>query len=197
MADTYINTTGSISVGSTAGSGQSLNILRNFRSGSGVNVNTSVDFLRTFYRDKTQSNTDPRSYNRPMAFTGFRGAFVYRIDIVTFQNCSNHANYHDATDGVLQLRVTGGTGGTFTILSSAGNRTIASGAIATWNNLAGTYGSNYRGDYTLSIYQEINGIQVVINADYMRCFENGYGQSNISFESINFYNGSSFYNKGN
>jgi hypothetical protein len=198
MADTYINPSGSISVGNTAGSGQSLNILKNFRTSTGVNVNTSVDFLRTFFRDKTQSTTDPRAYNRPMAFTGFRGGMVFRMDIVTFIDCPGRGPYHDRNEGLLQLRVTGGTGSLFNLYLSGppgeGNRTISSGGIATWSQLGGTYGSNPRGTYSLLI-ADSSGVNI---SSTVTCYEaGGYGTSNILFEGIPFGSGSSFFNKGN
>ena len=204
MADTYINPSGSISVGNTAGSGQSLNILRNFRTSSGVNVNTSVDFLRTFFRDKTQSTTDPRAYNRPMAFTGFRGGMVFRIDIVALNDCSSRGPYHDRNDGLLQLRVTGGTGNLFNLYlegpppgvphpGGAGVRTISSGGIATWSQLGGTYDGVLRGTYSLLI-ADSSGVNI---SSTVTCYEAGKGTSNILFEGILFENGSSFFNKGN
>ena len=198
MADTYINPSGSISVGNTAGSGQSLNILRNFRTGSGVNVNTSVDYLRTFFRDKTQSTTDPRAYNRPMAFTGFRGGMVFRMDIVTFNDCPGRGPYHDRNEGLLQLRVTGGTGILFNLTldglpPGAGVRTISSGGIATWNQLGGTYNGVTRGTYSLLI-ADSSGVNI---SSTVTCYEAGYGTSNILFEGIAFEAGSTFFNKGN
>jgi len=178
MADTYINPSGSISVGNTAGSGQSLNILRNFRTSSGVNVNTSVDFLRTFFRDFTQNSS---ANNRPISFTQFRGGLVFRVDIVQFNECSGRGPYHDRNDGVLQLRVTGGSGGTFNLNGMTGNQTIANGGTALWTNLGGTYGGNTRGDYSLIITD--NPTNVYISMTLVRCYEAGYGTSYIEYQS--------------
>jgi len=191
---TYIypgNPLARLSVGSTGGDGHSLNILRNFRSDSGVNVNTSVDYLRTFYRDYTQNSS---ANNRPISFSQFRGGLVFRMNIIQFSECSSNGPYHNRSDGVLRLQVVGGSGSTFTLGDMTGQQTIASGGIASWTNLGGTYDNVPRGSYNLTITD--NGTSVPIAMVSVTCYEAGYGISNIVYQG-NTYNRFNpiFYNK--
>jgi hypothetical protein len=176
---TYIYPGGRLSVGSTGGDGHSLNILRNFRSGSGVNVNTSVDFLRTFYRDYTQNSS---ANNRPISFSQFRGGLVFRIDIIQFRDCDSRGPYHDQQNGRLRLSVTGGSGGTFNLNGMTGNQTIGSGGVADWANLFGSWfpGDPTKGDYPLTIIDNPTGVS--ISMTLVRCYESGQGTSFISYQ---------------
>jgi hypothetical protein len=183
-----------LSVGSTGGNGHSLNILRNFRSGSGVNVNTSVDYLRTFYRDYTQNSS---ANNRPISFSQFRGGLVYRVDIIQFSESTSN-QYHNINDGILRLRVTGGSEGTFTLAGMTVSQTIGSGGIASWTNLEGSWspGAPTKGDYSLTIIDNGTGVPIPISMTSVRCYEGGYGISNIVYQG-NTYNrfNPEFYNK--
>lgn len=195
MADSYINNNSNpLSVGSTQGSGQSFNILKNYRDSSGINVPTGINNLVTWFKTYSQGSTLAAP---PYRFSQFRNAIVFRIVIDQFSECSSRGNYHDQNDGILRMSVFGGSGGNFIINGPTSTQTIGNGGQASWTNLAGTYGSTggeLRGDYTnCTITDQNTGLGITL--PLIRCYENSYGTSFVNYESVNRTEGNTFWNR--
>jgi hypothetical protein len=181
MADSHIITSGALSIGDTApaGSGLSLNRLRNYRDGTAVVTPTSVGTLGTFFSTYTQNSTIGAV---PYKFSQFRNGLVFRISIDEFTQCSANGSYHNQSNGILRLTVRGGSGGNFTFTGMTANQTVSNGAQVSWTNLAGSYTGNTRGDYSLTITDVNTGVAIAMTL--VRCWETGYGTSFIRYQSV-------------
>lgn len=190
MPDSYINPTGNISIGSTSGSGQSLGILRQYRTGISANTTVTIGQMATFF--KTFSQNTSLGAN-PTLMSQFRGGIVFRIFVETLVDYSD-STYHTATDGKLGLRVYGGSGGNFRLEStSAGwpsDITIGNGGLASWTTLGGG-GSTSRA-YVLKIKDVNTSVEILLD---ITMWEAGDGDSVITYQSTNYDQGDTFWNK--
>lgn len=192
MADSYINNNSNpLSVGNTQGSGQSFNILKNYRDSSGVNAPTGINNLVTWYKTYTQGSS---LASPPYRFSQFRNSIVFRVVINQFTECSSRDNYHDQNDGILRLSVFGGSGGNFVINGPTSTITIGNGGQASWTNLAGTWSSSTRGDYAnCTVTDQNTGLSITL--PLIRCYETGYGTSFVEYQGVNRTQGNTFWNR--
>lgn len=192
MADSHIITSGALSIGDTAaaGSGLSLNRLRNYRNGTAVVTPTSVGTLGTFFSTYTQNSTIGAV---PYKFSQFRNGLVFRISIDQFTQCAGRGNYHDQSNGILRLTVIGGSGGNFSFTGMTANQTVGNGAQVSWTNLAGTWTSSNRGDYSLTITDVNTGVAIAMTL--VRCWETGYGTSFVRYQAADRNSGAIFWNR--
>lgn len=191
MPSSYIEPAGALSVGSTQAAGNSLNRLRNYRAGTAIDTSTTLSSLDSFFRTYTQ-NTSLDGSN-PFSFSQFRGGLSFRININQFTQCSGRGNYHDQSDGILRLAVSGGSGGNFQFLGMTSNQTVGNGVQVSWTNLAGSYTGNTRGDYSLTIVDVPTGVSIAMTL--VRCWETGYGTSFIRYQATDYTTTQGFWNR--
>lgn len=97
LADGKINSSGQISIGNTAGSGQSLQLFKSFRDGSAVNTQISISTLRAFFITYSMCDTVP-STNSNVQFSSFRNGLMYAMDL-TSANSETPSQYGRNDDG--------------------------------------------------------------------------------------------------
>lgn len=189
MADSYILTSGSLSIGTSQGSGRSLNLLRQFRVGTSPTSQTALSQLASFF---TIYVADDSVGSIPYPMSKFRNGIVYRVYIY-FQECSSRGPYHDRNDGYLALTVTGGYGDGFSINGPTGPiRYISNGGTAVWSDLGGSWSGSDRGYYPGVVIQDLTqGNNITVN---VRCYETGYGASSIYFGPNTYTTGQTFWN---
>jgi len=189
----YINTTatsGPISVGSAQGVGKSLNYVRNFRSGTTQNIETNLNTnIRNFFTSLVSNDTVTSSPSS-ISFSQCRGGIVWKATISLFNNCGSNGTYHNLNNGRLDLKVEGGGASTISLtLGSFATQTISSGGTASWTTLAGTYLTNTRGDYNLTLRDNSTSVDFSL---LVRCYETTYGTNYVTYNSVS-YNVNNFF----
>jgi len=139
----YIEPSGALSVGSAQPAGYSLNRLRNYRDGTGINSQSRIYAdLVVWYKAYTQENTLGSSNYR---FSQFRGSDVYKAVIGTCNNSSQDQYARDQFTGQIQFTLYNGAGGLLRATCSTQTAIdVSNGGTVTWSGLG-------EGTYSLSI----------------------------------------------
>lgn len=137
LNDGYMNSSGQISMGNTAGTSQSLLLFKAFRDGTSPNYQVSISTLRSFFTTYGMCHTVPAT-NSNVSFSSFRNALMYAMDLNSATS-EQPSQYGTNNDGSFQVTPYGP--GNFTFSGQLGG-TVASGTPrpATGLNGPATYG---------------------------------------------------------
>ena len=152
----HIPGTGSISIGDAAGSGRSLNELRNIKRSTTVNANMSMSTLRDWFRDFVDGGGDgaglfPDTGDR-ISFSQFRNMTIFGIQVEA-QN-ETDTTYDNSEDARLRVNGIHGTEDfTFRLTGPEGYDVTISpvgAADALFNGLGGANNNSRDYEYTLT-----------------------------------------------